>query len=82
MTVSEGFMDTNRLRRRQCERMRVASDRAHQIFRLAHRHGITAEAAEKLYRRANGDWTLAGTLAEASPAVEATPARDTESDLP
>ena len=75
-------MDTNRLRQHQHERMRVASDRAHQIFRLAHRYGITAEAAEELYARANGDWNLAGALAKASPAVHGAPGQDTGSDFP
>ncbi len=75
-------MDTNRLRQHQHERMRVASDRAHQIFRLAHRHGITAAAAEELYARAKGDWTLAGALAKASAVAHAASAQDTESDFP
>ena len=57
-------MDTNRLKQQQHARLRVAADRAFQIFRLAHRYGLSAEAAEELYDRANGDWSMAGELAK------------------
>jgi hypothetical protein len=53
----------SRLNRLQQKRQRVASDRAHQIFRLAHRHQLSAELAESIYERANGDWNRAGELA-------------------
>jgi hypothetical protein len=52
----------SRLNRLLEKRQRVASDRAHQIFRLAHRHQLSAELAESIYV-ANGDWNRAAELA-------------------
>ena len=64
-------MDTNRLKKHQQARLRVAADRAHQIFRLAHRHGLSAKAAAEIYERAKGNWSVAGELAKGSSADHA-----------
>ena len=77
-------MDTNRLKQLQHRRLRDAADRAHQIFRFAHRYGLSAEAAEELYERANGDWSLAGELAQEASSYpgRADLTQDSRSDFP
>lgn len=73
-------MNTHRLKTSP-EGLRVASAQAREIFRLAHRHGITPETAADLYAQARGNWTLAGELAKAAQASYAGLPQDCRSDI-